>query len=168
MYKLEYDKNGNPIPYDFIDMTGEDLKENLVDSFSESKTRKDIYYGYTKYCNDLLVLINECVTQWIDGSFTTIKTDPNDIDIVNWASAERINQLGTALIPFDTRTSQGQVKIDYKVDGYIIPNLDAARPDLSRYYKQNFDYWSKWWGHDRKNNVKGIIKIRLENKAAKK
>jgi len=51
--------------------------------------RDKIFREYNRYLEDLSEIIGQCVfTQWVDGSFTTKKTNPNDIDIVTFLPDE--------------------------------------------------------------------------------
>jgi hypothetical protein len=164
LYKLVYDEKGNPTPYGFIDMNMDEMKINFVVDFNKSTTRQNIFNGYMQYCTDLYGVIKEEFYQWINGSFTTTKINPRDIDLVNLISLNRIQVLGQALCCFDTNCSNGQVKIDYNVDGYIIPIPDAQYPEYYEYFNRNISYWQNQWGRDRDGNPKGIIRIKYEGK----
>ena len=55
--------------------------EFLVNNFDTSQTRKKIFDNFIKFFS-LLVKNFKVYEIWIDGSFTTAKINPNDIDVV--------------------------------------------------------------------------------------
>ena len=90
---------------------------------------------------------------WIDGSFTTEKEEPGDIDLLFVMSAEDVNGLDEqgqqtfkALL-VDNPT----VKLRYSCDVYWCLAQDEQRKG----------YWSKWFGHSRSEQPKGIARIKF-------
>lgn len=158
MVDLIHDSKGNPKPYSFIPMRMEELEHNLVLKMNTSTTRVKIFSGYKNYCNDLKMLIKTKVEQWIDGSFTTTKLNPNDIDVLNCLHIDEVNSLKEGIIPFLTHT--GNPKLSYMVDGHLQPICDKGDPRYT-YLAERMDYWKKWFGHDREKNPKGIIKTEV-------
>jgi hypothetical protein len=158
----DFNENGN-LPAGFHKPTLMEFKSRFVEEFDVSKTRKDIFEGYKTYCGDLLQL-NVAMKQWIDGSFTTNKIDPNDIDIVAHIDALKINSVQVLDKVARLFKDRSYLKSKYKCDPYSI----AIYPPNHQLYKatrDGIDYWQNWFGKDRDKNPKGIIEFELDDGA---
>lgn len=163
MNLLSFDDRGNVVPYGLISINNLDFfEEFFVREFPDSQTRKKIYHGFLAYVHDLGELWQQNWTIWIDGSFTTLKTNPNDIDVVsfvNWSenlqekAAQTFNQF--AEVPARKR---------YHVDAHFC----AIYPENDPRYavnEENIRYWSDIFGFAYTNDLahydqpKGIIQI---------
>ena len=155
MKKIKFDIYGNPTPYEFIFLSLEELEYNFLSQFDTSCTRKNILAGYKAYCNDLLCLVKSNVEQWIGGSFTTTKINPNDIDISTIIDVDLIENpsIATAIKKF---TTKGESKNTYLVDGYIIPKCAKGSPYYD-YCMDVYNYWSSFWRRNRQDMPRGII-----------
>ena len=101
---------------------------------------------------------------WIDGSFTTIKQEPNDIDIVCFIWHEHFVEgvyIKDEFKIFDTNLSRAQCKKVYNVDGYLVPVFPKEHP-LYGWYQDRIAYWKRQFGNDRSNRPKGIVEIAYE------
>lgn len=149
---VAFDEKGNPKPYDVF-------TESLIDfekQFIYNDHRKNIYDYFNKYLTDIKKLVGETnFEQWIDGSFTTTKKNPNDIDVIS-------------IIPHHCETGkthlfyrfrpEDDVKSKYGnvVDAYLIfkyPENDI-RYELTKDFLKHF---KKTFSLDRSDNPKGII-----------
>ena len=81
---MTYDFRGNLTPYDITQFSFETFVEHFVDEFEDSTTRKLIFEQYQRYLLDIRTMITDDFVQWIDGSFVSRKTNPNDIDVVTF------------------------------------------------------------------------------------
>jgi len=154
-----FDSFGNLSPYKIIPFTLEYFEE----VFLFSPKRVTIYEGYQKYSNDLLNLVPS-MRHWIDGSFTTTKEEPNDIDLVCFVWYEYIvlgNYIKDEFKNFDTNLSKAKCKKVYNVDGYLVPVFPKEHK-LYSWYLDRVNYWKLLFGTDRKNNPKGIVEIIYE------
>ena len=70
-------------------------EKQLVKAFPKSRTRGSIWAGYLQLCDDLLTIINGC-EHWLDGSFTTSKLDPGDLDLLVVADESSLDRLSVA------------------------------------------------------------------------
>lgn len=155
MGKAVFDSNGNLIPHKVIPFTIDECKDSFVDDFSISTTRDLNWRKYLLYLNDLQNYLLDPFKQWIDGSFSTNKVNPNDIDLVNFIVYSNFNP---DLKMFDMNQSGHYPKHAYNIDGY---NL-LIFPDGHPYYanmQDRMNYWRNWFGTDRQNNPKGIIEV---------
>ena len=160
---MDFDEKGYLHPYTIIQTTVNKIKLHLVDPFPLSHTRSAIYDGYQLYIRDVRRYVNGNYWHWIDGSFATNKTNPNDIDLVN-------------LIPFDafrneisknafthnmlTKKDNGKCKNKYKVDGYFLPIYPPGHP--RRIYSEHWmNYWKDFFSNDRSAvpQRKGILEV---------
>jgi len=75
-----FDTVGN-IPVGEYEPSLSEFKERFVNKFDKSKTRGILYKNYIKY-NQSLSTLGVAENEWVPGSFTSEKTDPEDIDIL--------------------------------------------------------------------------------------
>lgn len=90
IYKMElkFDIRGNLRPYEKIELTLDEFKENFVEPFEKTSSRHEIFENYIRYVEEFKEEITPKFKQWIDGSFVTNKISPRDIDIVNIVNYE--------------------------------------------------------------------------------
>ena len=83
----------------------------------DSETRKINFDKYIRYSTDLKKYSGGSdLKQWIDGSFVTLKVNPNDIDLVTFIDQVQMQRLGAHIGNF--RGDYGR-KL-YGVDAYIV------------------------------------------------
>jgi hypothetical protein len=87
---------------------------------------------------------------WIDGSFSTLKPEPGDIDVIFFVDPNDVNQLAPdkqqILIELNNRDHS---KIRYNCDVFILPNNN----------QNNRSYWRGWFGFSREEEPKGIFRL---------
>jgi hypothetical protein len=153
---IKFDKNGNPQPPGITNIPIADFKLVFVDSFGNSKTRTIIFEKYESYISDFKNIIHQEFNHWVNGSYTTKKKDPNDIDIVKMVEFnEDVNSKQSELRSFLT---VGGSKEKYLVDGYFIPIYAKDDP---RYVitEQGLNHWAQFFGHDRENRAKTLFEL---------
>lgn len=160
MTKIRFDDKGNIYPYQLIDLELKSFQDRFVISFSASSTRQGIYEKYLIYISDFYKEIITHWLQWVNGSFTTNKIDPNDIDLVNFIRAETLSTKSTEILKFLTKYGSKNL---YKVDGYCIP-VYSENDERYKITKDHVIYWEKWFGHDRTKSPKGIIQLNFNDK----
>jgi hypothetical protein len=144
---MEYD---SLLPPGFHDISESEISNHFLSEFSTSTTRGLLIQGLQNFLTALRV----CEIQyeiWIDGSFSTRKTDPNDIDLIVFASTEDINQLDLEKQEhiqtlFLDRVNTKQL---YGCDAYFAMTEDSS----------GRSYWRGWFGFDRLERPKGIAKL---------
>lgn len=153
---IEFDKYGNPLPLGLTEMDKGDFKTVFVDNFQNSQTRQTIYDNYNQFIVDFQTEIVQEFKNWVNGSYTTRKENPNDIDVVSLViHSDQLNAKSHLLIKFLTN---GGSKEQYLVDGYFIPMYPENDPryTITQYW---INYWSNWFGMDRQGRPKGIIQL---------
>lgn len=89
---------------------------------------------------------------WIDGSFSTKKPEPGDIDMIFFIDADEANALDA-----DKKNILGELnnrklsQIRYKCDVFIVPNQDHNMRS----------YWRGWFGFNREEQPKGIFRLNI-------
>lgn len=133
----------------FLDITNEQLVETFLDPF-DNKTRRE--YLLTRF-NALVDRFKESglsAEVWIDGSFSTLKPEPGDIDVIFFVDVNQVNLLSTdkkkIIIELNNRKYSN---IRYNCDVFIIPSKDV----------DNRSYWRGWFGFSRNEEPKGIIRL---------
>lgn len=157
MKKINYDEHGNIHPYEIIQLSLSECVEYFIKDFSDEPIREKNWENLLKYNSDLKELITSVLIQWIDGSYTTTKQKPNDIDVVSFIDAVDIKE---HLKAFDMNLSQGYPKFKYNIDGYIVIKFPEGTPYYDKITLDRYNYWKKWFGKDRNNNPKAIIEIK--------
>lgn len=161
-----FNENGH-LPPGIHETTIEDFKSRFVDGVPESTTREDVFSGYTRYCTDLLKL-DLVMKQWLDGSFTTSKANPNDLDVVSHIDALKIgnnksiyDQVRRLMIN-EKHTNRARLNSIYQCDPFSI----AVYPPGHKYYDlltlRGIKYWTECFGHDTRipgKPSKGLIEL---------
>lgn len=119
-----------------------------------SSSREKIYVGFKSHRAALLAAgVADDSKCMLDGSYTTSKLDPGDIDLVVevvstlFDSSERVQEL----------LSGPDAKPDFSCDAYPLLVLSEDDPDYESITAQGRSYWRKWFGRDRANNPKGRV-----------
>jgi len=153
-----FDDQGN-LPSGVIQSTLKEFEERFVKGVIGSQTRKDIFLGYKEYCKDLLPL-NVATKQWVNGSYTTNKKDPNDIDLVTHLDALKANNKAIYEQLVHLIVNKSDVVNKYKCHVFGI----AVYPPDHELYRETLKwktYWMECFGQDRQKRLKGIIEFDL-------
>lgn len=134
----------------------DDLQSLCVDAFPLSSSRPRLMNGLRTLVRNLDG-IGVHADLWIDGSFVTAKLNPEDIDVVLcFGGQEELTvtqyQFLRRLLRAQSTAQANYARLHYGCDFYIAPE---ARPA----------YWLRWYGHDRKDNPKGIVIVRINGGA---
>ena len=161
---LTFDNFGLLSPAGGILTTTEVLLNELVMPFGDNSNRNELYQGWLRYNADL----GDCLgtssfTQWVDGSFVSLKPRPNDIDVVTLYDGLRLQQLSSELEPFKKRMAKAR----YGVDGHFLP-LYSAEHRLSVRTTSDLVYWKHAFGtlpksRNRKSLSKGYLIINFDD-----
>lgn len=158
---MGFNKYGNLEP-GFHDLDMDEIEDKFVHSFKNSSTRKNILNGYIEFIDTLKQCGIERAECWINGSFSTSKEDPNDIDMVLIIDKDILDN-----VPEDKKSTVYELftpqlaKIKYKCDAYVLTKVDEEHSDYNDYFS-NRSYWRGLFCFDRKENPKGIIRTNLD------
>lgn len=158
---LQYDSNGYLVS-GFHKINIPTFIENFVDSYPTSKTRREIFEGYCKYCR-ILSTFNFVNKQWINGSYVTKKLDPNDIDIVYIVDSKAIDS-NKFLISYikKLKSDYDTVWEKYKCDTHFITEYPEG--DYRRMmFEKSAAFWTDVkegkYTNDRYDVSKGIVEL---------
>ncbi|GAB2556810.1 DUF6932 family protein [Spirosoma aerophilum] len=153
-----FDKHGNLAPYTFISVDDlVDFEKRFVADFVQSTTRQTIFTGLLEYLGDVGMLLTDLSYKgtwrvWLNGSFTTQRLNPNDVDLLNVFDNDSL---------FEQHKSQfeplfaGNASARYGVDAYFLLTDNSDRTtELTNYWQQQF-------GTDRNGRAKGIINLEI-------
>jgi len=106
--------------------------------------------------------LNFATLQWIDGSYTTNKTDPSDIDLVTHIDGVRVGESMAYAEEIIRLVDEEYCKREYFCHPFflpIFPQTDIRYPITQRW----LNYWSKWFGSSRENKKKGFIEFDISH-----
>ena len=147
-----FDDHGN-LPSGDYWPTEADFEGRFV-NVAGSSSRENIYAGFKNHRAELLAAgVDDAASCMLDGSYTTSKLDPGDIDLVVEVDAflfqdsERLQEL----------LSGPDAKPDFSCDAYPLLVLPEDHPQFEQITQKGRTYWHKWFGRDRANNPKGRV-----------
>ncbi len=141
-------------------MTLEEFRQVFVVELEDHDRRNILLSKYLQFVNDLKKVFPNPFFQWIDGSFTTQKPFPGDIDVVSFIDYDQIAKNAIAVLRF-----KNKAKLLYEVDAHFAPTASWRH----RFYERavnDENYWKSLFGFSRENELferypKGIIKIKI-------
>lgn len=125
-----------------------DMRDKFSLPFSDNTKRNNLIERFEVFLYRVkeLELQFEC---WVNGSFTTKKDEPNDIDVAFFFAEADINKLSAKKINLLYELFDNvKTKAIYKCDVFFVMN------DIHSQF-----YWKGCFGFSRTNKVKGIAKI---------
>lgn len=133
------------------DVEENDLDNHFLSTFPTTTTRNALILGLKQYLQALRQ-VGLSFEVWIDGSFTTEKIDPSDVDLVVFGSMIEINSLPEARKQY-LASLVDRVNIKQALGCDVL--FAVAEDQNSR------SYWRGWYGYDRDEQPKGIARIRV-------
>ena len=137
------------LPPGLHDINEAELDNHFLSVFVGSTTRRLLIDNFRMYLSQIRqIAVNFEI--WIDGSFVTEKPNPNDIDIVVFASSNELNVL----------SSQDQLRLRSLLDRNNV--RQALGLDVLFAVAEDTNvrsYWRGWYGFDRNERPKGIARI---------
>jgi len=82
--ELQFDKHGLIIPKEIIELSLVDFEHIFVKERKEKVHRQAIFEEYVRHNEQIQKEIGPILFQFVNGSFTTLKNKPNDIDVVSF------------------------------------------------------------------------------------
>jgi hypothetical protein len=156
-----FNDEGNLLPGLYTPHLSE-FKDRFVSDYPDSKTRISIFSDYINYCNQI-INFEIASKNWVDGSFTTYKTDPGDIDIVVHYDALKLNSLQNRESIKDLFLDQLNARKKFQCHTLTVPIYPKHDP---RYILTFISYnkWKNWFSQDKiTHKPKGLIEFDLSN-----
>ena len=146
---IEFNTRGYISPANVVETDFETFEQVFV--FNEH--RKSIFDEYKRFLELLKKLDIGTFFQWINGSFTTQKPQPNDIDVVTFVNFTEYERIDNVL---------REIKLDFrsrkKIDCYFIVFYPKNHPNYSNYRADKLQFL-----HDFTHDVKKekLLNIKL-------
>lgn len=122
--------------------------------------RGSIYRGWNVHRHDLLRAgLPDAARQLLNGSCTTAKESPGDIDIAVEVPLSHNIELAslTPDHPIVKLLLGPLMKSEYHCDAYPIYALPKSDPYYAPVTVRAIEYWTKWFGRSRGGNSKGRL-----------
>lgn len=149
-------------PLGFHPLSLEEVEVACVAAFPLSRSRRPIMDGLQDF-HRLLATSGVVGKLWLDGSFTTEKIDPKDVDVVLMCKAE-IYDAG----PPEVRTAIELVISNLKSTNYCDSYICFEYPEGHPLYDEwvwNRAYWLRQYGFSREIDPKGIVVVSIDGVA---
>lgn len=141
------------------EMTIDDFETAFVTPFPYSTTRSNILVGFVKHHNELSALLSS-FEQFVDGSFTTNKNDPNDVDLLVMADGDLIDSLSEDdKNRFAALVNGKETQKTHLCDAYFLPVYPDSHPQHQNGRAMR-KYWMGEFGFDRSDVPKGIVQLK--------
>lgn len=96
----------------------------------------------------------------VNGSFTTTKPEPGDIDVCVLYEAEILNAMPPAQQrQFATAMEHDRAKRDFAIDLYGVAVYNFIHPRFSETTLRNLTYWTRVFGIDRLGRHKSVVAV---------
>jgi hypothetical protein len=144
------------------DATLDEIEQALVTPFQNSQTRPGIFQAYLGHRDAIQPLVVQTPReQWLDGSFTTNKIDPGDVDVVTWLPLHEVQGLSDE----DKQACRELFKGRYTPAGAPVHSFCAFTMPANHPYafieQQARAYWTDWFGTQRNGDRKGILRVEI-------
>ena len=161
--KIQFDQNGLIIPKTIMDISLSDLEQIFVNERKEKIHRKKIFEQYLLHNEQIQQQVGDILFQFVNGSFTTLKEKPNDVDVVTFIDY-RIFRSKEKAIDLLSKSWNGITEID----AYIIPKSYPGHP-LFIQSQLMYEYWKTLFSRTREDDSgkrleKGLLKINFHEK----
>ncbi|MET7256214.1 DUF6932 family protein [Dyadobacter fermentans] len=143
-----FDDNGYLAPGEVTDIAWDDFEEIFI--FNHQ--RAELAIQLKEFVSRVRDWKTDRLQIWVDGSFSTLKTHPNDIDLVCFVDNVFYGSNQVVL---------KSIKRDFpKLDIYFVKDYPTEHP---KYFLTNFDRldWLHFLTRDRQNKKKGIVNLLL-------
>lgn len=139
------------LPPGLHDVSEDELSRHFVDPFGDAKKRRELVDGLRRFTNAIKGL-GVGFELWLDGSFVTKKPDPDDVDVVVFIPSNQVN----ALLP-----EQRQALAMLFVPTYSKAMFGCHAFDVLAEDNMARKGWQDWFGHDRLDRPKGILRMTI-------
>lgn len=149
---LTFDNAGHLTPTGVMVSTLSEIEEIFVSQVSNSATRSGLFAQLQDFLRIFTTEISGAFTAWIDGSFVTLKVNPNDIDVVIFLDYAMYDAVETKLDIFKYK------RLFSGIDCYIERVYPIEHVHYVR-YQSDLAYWNSLFTRNRKRQYKGYISI---------
>jgi hypothetical protein len=153
---IEFNSRGYMTPADVFDTDFNTFEQ----TFSFNDHRKTIFDEYQSFLSILKDLDIGAFSQWINGSFTTKKPFPSDIDVVTFVNFANFEKLEKVL---------REIKLDFqsrkKIDCYFVIYYPENHPNYLDYCADKLQFFHDFTRDVKREKIlntklpKGLIKL---------
>ncbi|GAB4018603.1 hypothetical protein GCM10028808_53710 [Spirosoma migulaei] len=149
---MTFDSFGNLSPYSLIITDWKIIESQFVEPFLQSISRLAIYKALLEYLTELKVALGVPLVIWLDGSFTTNKPNPNDVDFVIFVDTYTFQQHQLTIQRFRAK----RLEPNSLIDGYFVEVFPTSH---TNYFITESDTieWYHRFSRDRNKRKKGIL-----------
>jgi hypothetical protein len=127
-----------------------ECKAHLVVPFLLSHQRPKIFDGWMKHRSALAVLI-PMRKEWVGGSFTTGKAEPDDVDMASFFDGPAFDALPEPVRHLvEYMTARKITKAFWHCDSHRVVEYPVGSPGRP-FYEAAVAFWEDWWGHTRED-----------------
>lgn len=160
---IQFDEHGLITPKEIIALSLEDFERIFVKEQQEKVHRQKIFDQYLRHNEQIQKEIGAILFQFVNGSFTTLKTKPKDIDVVSFIDYRIYFRKETEVKLLKERFQENQ-----KLDAYLIYRSYPGHPQFI-HAQFMYEYWAALFRRTREDDFgnrhsKGLIKINFYEK----
>jgi hypothetical protein len=155
---IDFNSRGYITPPEAIDVDFDTFKQTFV----VNNHRQVIFDEYQTFLASLKNLQIEPFFQWINGSFTTQKPHPNDIDVVTFIDFEAKEQHQDFLNALKSES------LPRKIDAYFVATYPENHPQFLNAKADKLDFYHKFvrdWKQERRKGqklLKGFVQLNFK------
>lgn len=153
---MTFAEYGYLVPYTLIVTDLETLNLTFVNEMPESTTRRRIFTTFTGYVTELQTALNCPLKVWVNGSFTTTKLNPEDVDFVIFVDKQVTVNHQQLIRQFRQRRYQKKSL----TDDYLVEVVSETHPDYRIYQLNRLDK-QRDFAFDRLGNPNGYLQLLL-------
>lgn len=157
---IQFDKQGYLFPHEIIELSLAAFEAYFVTNLPDKDRRKEIFEMYLQYLSELFEVVGKDFYQLVNGSFTTKKELPGDIDFITFVNYRVYRNSFEAIDKLNLKWENSN-----EIDSMILP---FSYPGHPHFIQCNilFETKKNLYGNSRPDqfgNVypKGIIKIQF-------
>ena len=140
------------IPPLFHELSFNDIENLCVNSFINNSRRKQLLTNFKTLIIDVLERENISCNIWIDGSISTEKEEPDDIDLViELPPSKDMNMYNNITTKIFNNRTQREFHDEFHYDVYFFTKNNDTM----------YKYWSGFFSHNRDDSPKGIILYKI-------
>lgn len=155
---IHFDKHGYLLPPEIIEISLADFERYFVLDLADRGRRVEIFEIYLRYLSELYEVVGKEFFQLVNGSFTTKKELPGDIDLTTFVDYRICRDCEDEIIGIGNKWENERL-----IDCYIIPLSYQGHPRFIQ-SQLAYEYWRSLYSLSKPNEKgqsypKGILKI---------
>lgn len=154
---IKFDKHELITPKEIIELSLADFERIFVKERTEKEHRQAIFEEYLRHNEQIKQEVGAIIFQFVNGSFTTLKDKPNDIDVVSFVDYRIYRKKEEQILELENLFEKFE-----KLDIHIIPKSYPGHPSFIE-IQLMYEYWKALFSRTRELNGtrlgKGLIKI---------